>query len=394
MMKLVARLVALALVALSCGPGNVPADYAPAPLRDLGIHNSPIYVARYLMPAHSMPLELAHPRMGQAAIRRAGDPLEVMWIAPGGGAATVSIGGNPIATGGACDPDGICKLQLAAPALAPGLYELCIEAGGARECSTAAVAIVAQYHSPATILHFSDAHIGDGDNLAIFTKVIDAINALDPPPDFAIYTGDAADTGRPQQRADFLAQLERLRLPSFIVTGNHDYDAVGIDGHLVDIGPELDFAASYGELRLLGLSSGQDLDDGNHDTTISESSGPDQSQLDWLARTIDGYPTVVFFHHPIYNSLFATIGPDARDALKDIITRDNVMLVLTGHTHVSAVFDADGNSRGLSLDSESDVPFDRWPIHYNAERSTRDTGGYAILHAGNLHLDYQWVSLP
>ena len=388
------RIVALALVAVSCGPGNVPADYAPGPLRDLGIHQSPVYVARYLMPARSIPLVLAHPRLGQAAIRRAGETLDISWIAPGGSAAQVSLGDQPIASGGSCDPDGICKLSATLPELPAGLYSLCVDTGAAHECSSAAVAIVGQYNDPATIVHLSDAHIGDDQNLAVFTKVVDAVNALEPPADFVIFTGDAADTGRPEQRAGFVAQLSRLQVPSFVVTGNHDYDAVGIDGHLLDIGPELDFAAHYGALRLLGLSSGQDLDDGNHNTTISESSGPDQSQLDWLARTLDDFPTLVFFHHPIYNPLFATIGPDARDALKDLVTRANVIAVMTGHTHVSAVFDADGNSRGLSLDAESDVSFDRFPIHYGAERSTRDTGGFAILHASPLHLDYRWVSLP
>jgi hypothetical protein len=390
----VVRWVAFALVAVSCGPGNVPADYAPGPLRDLGIHQSPIYVARYLMPARSIPLVLAHPRLGQAAIRRAGETVDISWIAPGGGAAQVSLGDQMIASGGSCDPDGICKLVATLPELAPGLYELCVDIGSARECSSAAVAIVGQYSDPATLVHLSDAHIGADQNLDVFTKVVDAVNALEPPADFVIFTGDAADTGRPEQRAGFVAQLSRLNIPSFVVTGNHDYDAVGIDGHLLDIGPELDFAARYGALRLLGLSSGQDLDDGNHNTTISESSGPDQSQLDWLARTFDDFPTLVFFHHPIYNPLFATIGPDARDTLKDLVTRDNVIAVLTGHTHVSAVFDADGNSRGLSLDAESDVPFDRFPIHYSAERSTRDNGGFAILHVSALHLDYRWVSLP
>ena len=30
------------------------------------------------------------------------------------------------------------------------------------------------------------------------------------------------------------------------------------------VGPELDMTWSYGELRFIGLSSGQDLDDGDH----------------------------------------------------------------------------------------------------------------------------------
>src|SRR5262249_22023137 len=160
--------------------------------------------------------------------------------------------------------------------LPAGLYEVCVET----ECSPHALAVVQQYSDPVTVIHFSDTHIGDSGSQDLFARVVDAINAT--PADFAIFTGDAADTGKPDQRAGFLHELVRLQLPVYVVTGNHDYDAVGIDGHLLDIGPELDFAAQYGALRLIGISSGQDMDNGEHNTTISESDGPDESQLAWL----------------------------------------------------------------------------------------------------------------
>jgi predicted phosphodiesterase len=389
MMKTVAyRRVGLILAIASCGPGNVPQDYAPAALRQLGIHEAPVYVARDLMPSRGVTMVLAHPRLGQPAIRRAGETLDVSWIAASPQPAQITIAQQGVASGGTCDADGICHLSVTVPELPAGLYALCVET----ECSPGAVAVVQQYSDPVTVIHFSDTHVGDGASQDVFARVVDAINAT--PADFAIFTGDAADTGKADQRAGFLHELTRLQLPVYVVTGNHDYDAVGIDGHLLDIGPELDFAAQYGALRLIGISSGQDMDDGNHNSTISESDGPDESQLNWLGEIIADAPSIVFFHHPIYNGLFATIGPQSRDALKTLVTRDNVLAVLTGHTHISAVFDADGNSRGLSLDSDSDVPIDRWPLHYGAARVTRGTGGFAILHFGPAHLDYRWVALP
>jgi 3',5'-cyclic AMP phosphodiesterase CpdA len=143
------------------------------------------------------------------------------------------------------------------------------------------------------------------------------------------------------------------------------------------------------------VSSGQDLDDGNHNSTISESSGPDSSQLTWLSTvlTSDAPPTLAFFHHPIYNALFATIGPSSRDALMALLRRGPVRAVLSGHTHITAVFDADGDTRGLSLDDDS-VPAARWPLHYIASRVSRAPGGYAILHVGTSRVDYRWVELP
>jgi hypothetical protein len=67
--------------------------------------------------------------------------------------------------------------------------------------------------------------------------------------------------------------------------------------------------------------------------------------------------------------------------------------VLAGHTHISAVFDADGDSRGLSTSSD-DVPSKRWPLHYIASRSTRGAGGFAVLHVGTTRVDYTWLELP
>jgi predicted phosphodiesterase len=380
-----------------CACGNGPLDYPPPPLRDLGIHEAPTYVARNLMASNAM--LIAHPRLGQPAIRRAGESFDVSWIAPGMTSVAPQLAldtGEAIASEQAvCDGDGICHATATLPATAPGLHGLCITLSTASACSPSAIAIVTEYASPATVVHLSDAHIGEEGMAELFGKVVDRINALDPPADFAIFTGDGVDDGLAPHRGSFVTSIGRLRIPVFIVTGNHDYENVGIDGHLIDVGPELDYAVPYGELRLVGLSSGQDLDDGNHAGTISESSGPDVTQLDWLHSLLaDGPPAsnIVFFHHPIYNALFATIGPQSRDRLKDLVTRDDVLAVLTGHTHVRSAFDADGNSRGLSLDGE-DVPAARWPLHFSAARSTNGRGGFAVFHFSSTHVDYRWVSL-
>jgi hypothetical protein len=388
------------LLVTACGPGNVPWDYPPAPLGALGIHESPTYVARYLMAPSQISLLLAHPRLGQPAIRRAGEEVDVGWIAPtlGGQPATISlVDGTPIGfASGWCDGDGVCHQTIQLPAsLAVGFYGICVEVAGASDCSTGALAIVDHYNDPATILHVADSHVGDGSSGDIFGNVVDAMNAVTPAPDFAMFAGDAANTGQPAERAGFIADALRLKMPMFVVTGNHDYDDTGIDGHLLDIGPELDYEATYGALRIVGLSSGQDLDDDQHQTTISESSGPDASQLDWLASVLADAepPTIALFHHPIYNGLFATIGPDSRARLKALVTCPEMRAVLNGHTHLTAVFDAVGDDRGLSLDHDV-VPARRWPLHYIASRATRAPGGFAVLHVGTSRVDYAWVELP
>src|SRR5262249_44791911 len=155
-------------------------------------------------------LVLAHPRLGQPVIRRAGETMEVSWIAASPQPAQITIAQQPVATGGACDADGICKLTITVPELPAGLYEVCVDT----ECSPHALAVVAQYSDPITILHFSDAHIGDSGAQELFARVVDAMNAT--PADFAIFTGDAADTGKADQRAGFLRELARLQHPVYV----------------------------------------------------------------------------------------------------------------------------------------------------------------------------------
>jgi predicted phosphodiesterase len=384
------RLAVFAVLVVGCG--NDPPDYPPPPLKDLGIHQAPTYVARdLLLDGQAL---LAHPRLGQPAIRIAGEPLDVGWIAPGASpAVSLEIDGHLRASfNGDCDADGVCHAQLVTPELTLGLHELCIDVGPARDCSPHALVIVDHRNDPATIVHVSDAHVGDGDSGVTFRKVLAAIP--DVQPDLIVFTGDGANDGLAAEREEFAAALATLPVPVYVVTGNHDYDNDGINGHLLEIGPELDVTWSYGALRFIGLSSGQDLDDGNHVGTLSESSGPDDSQLSWLADQLaaPSQPTVFFLHHPIYNGLFATVGPESRDRLKALVTRDDALAVLAGHTHITSAYDAEGNDRDLSLDGQNVDPV-RLPLHYTAARSTNGSGGFAVFHVSAHHVDYRWISL-
>jgi Calcineurin-like phosphoesterase len=386
--------VALAVVALAVLWGcNQAIDYPSPALVGFGLHNAPKYVATDLMPSRGLRLLIAHPRLGQPAIRRAGEPFDVGWIAPGQAAvaAEALLDEAPLALADpSCDEDGICHATAVAPA-APGLHSLCIVNGDDRACSVSALAVVDSYHAPARIADVSDAHVGDGDSLGEWSHVVDTINAQAP--DLVFFTGDGADTGLPDQLDGFYRELERLLAPAFVVTGNHDMDNGGLDHFLLVVGPELDFVARYGGLKLVGLSDGQDLDDGHHVGTLSEGGGPDASQREWLASALDGDdPTVIGFHHPLYNGLFGTAGPDTRQAMLDLVTRDSMRIVMVGHVHLTEVYDRDGESRGLST-SADDVPPERWPLHYTCSRATIHGDGFALHTVGDDQVSYRWVSL-
>jgi hypothetical protein len=70
-----------------------------------------------------------------------------------------------------------------------------------------------------------------------------------------------------------------------------------------------------------------------------------------------------------------------------------LLAVLAGHTHLSSAFDAEGNSRDLSLDAQ-DVDPARLPLHYTAARASYGSGGFAVFHLAAHHVDYRWVAPP
>src|SRR3546814_16034613 len=51
---------------------------------------------------------------------------------------------------------------------------------------------------------------------------IDALNRLDPAPTLVIISGDLTDFGRPRESAHLKNLLDPLRVPYFMMPGNHD----------------------------------------------------------------------------------------------------------------------------------------------------------------------------
>src|SRR5262245_57527027 len=107
------------------------------------MHASPVYAARYLMPAYGLRLMIAHPRLGQPAIRRSGELFDVSWIAPAlpSNGLQVSIESGPAVAiaSPSCDGDGICHVAASTPVLPPGLYGVCVTLGQLGACAPRAL---------------------------------------------------------------------------------------------------------------------------------------------------------------------------------------------------------------------------------------------------------------
>src|SRR5690242_9523809 len=62
----------------------------------------------------------------------------------------------------------------------------------------------------------------DIDTGACLARVVAALNALDPPPDLVVVTGDLCDHGTPEEYAHLRRLLAPLAMPFFLIPGNHD----------------------------------------------------------------------------------------------------------------------------------------------------------------------------
>src|SRR5262245_50286827 len=80
------------------------------------------------------------------------------------------------------------------------------------------------------IAHITDTHItapgtllmGIVDTAAALARAVAAISELEPAPDVTVLTGDLVETGAPEEYVQLRALLAPLRMPVFVIPGNHD----------------------------------------------------------------------------------------------------------------------------------------------------------------------------
>src|SRR5262249_16388563 len=104
--------------------------------------------------------------------------------------------------------------------------------------------------TPMLVAHITDTHIttpgnlfyGVVDTAVCLARAVAALNSFDPLPDLTVITGDLVDGGTPDEYAHLRSLLKPLRIPVFVIPGNHDAreplrDAFVSDGYL----PRQDF---------------------------------------------------------------------------------------------------------------------------------------------------------
>jgi 3',5'-cyclic AMP phosphodiesterase CpdA len=156
------------------------------------------------------------------------------------------------------------------------------------------------------IAQLSDLHIcrtgeavfGGRDSAASLERCIDAVNALQPSPDFAVLSGDLVNMGHFDEYMRLKSILERLTARYYLMPGNHDERstlrrAFPEHRYLGESGP-IQYVLDHAGWRVIAL-----------DTVVPECEHGelDAARLAWLARTLAEQPqrpSVVFMHHPAF----------------------------------------------------------------------------------------------
>jgi 3',5'-cyclic AMP phosphodiesterase CpdA len=156
-------------------------------------------------------------------------------------------------------------------------------------------------------------------------RAVDTILELQRPPAAVLVTGDVADSGHPDEYAQFKRLLAPITVPVHVIPGNHDDRGALADA----LGEQPDTVDAAG-LRVVLC-----------DTTIPgrPSGRLDTERLDRLLAEAPDQPTLVALHHPPLLTgipLLDEIGlePGTRERLEQTLgAHPQVRRVVCGHVH-------------------------------------------------------------
>jgi len=174
------------------------------------------------------------------------------------------------------------------------------------------------------------------DTARYLSDAIDELHALPVLPDCVVVTGDLVNTGKHAEYDRFFGVMQRLRVPYFVVPGNHD-DGVALRAALPSRSfgasrePRLRYAIEEFAIRIVGLDVNK--------PGSSPGAALDDESLSWLERILEGKrkPTILCVHQPPFRSglhyldIFGFRG--ARGLRRLLDRHPEVGRVLCGHIH-------------------------------------------------------------
>jgi len=193
------------------------------------------------------------------------------------------------------------------------------------------------------LIQITDTHIlppgevlyDEVDTARHLKETVQIINRMRPLPDVVMITGDLAEHGDRVGYRYFIELIEPLKMPVFVLPGNHDNPSVMSEVFAATpCFPVSDSTFQYAiedyPFRILALNSRGD------DTELPEFG---EHRLAWLANQLDQSqkPTLLAIHHPPMMTGIELIdmgGSEWYRSLKSLLAQhDHVKLVICGHCH-------------------------------------------------------------
>lgn len=163
----------------------------------------------------------------------------------------------------------------------------------------------------------SDIHGND----EMFTRIIDEINNLKPPPLFIVNNGDATSSGQEYQYKAFIRLISRLKIPFLCMPGNHDYFFGGAKNYSKYLGESY----YYFDLDNFGF------------IFLDNAWGKiEDDEFNWLKNLLGGRKKIFIFMHqppPLEEWKSHCFKGNADKFLQIATSKNGVITVFTGHIH-------------------------------------------------------------
>lgn len=194
-------------------------------------------------------------------------------------------------------------------------------------------------------IHLTDLHIShpdledthlQSDTPATLQRVVEAINGMDPQPDFVAISGDLTNHGDVESYRLVSELLSPLKAPVVLALGNHDkregFNAIFSEG----MGDTPYFHdAVHSDLHVITLDS----------AVPGRIAGAiDDAQFDYLEQALRRHrdvPKLVMVHHPPRvdpdELTWASLDAQSTDRLAKALQGHEIGAILTGHIHVNRV---------------------------------------------------------
>lgn len=193
------------------------------------------------------------------------------------------------------------------------------------------------------LIQITDTHIlppgeilyDEVDTTLHLAETVQQINRMRPLPDVVMITGDLVEQGDKGGYQHFLELIKPLKMPTYVVPGNHDNPQVMTEvfagtSYFPTSDSTFQYAVEDMPFRILALNSRSD------GTELPEF---DEHRLSWLKRELgqSDKPTLIALHHPPMITGIELIdmgGSEWFQGIKSAVAEANhVKLVICGHCH-------------------------------------------------------------